>query len=48
MRLGGRSRVVVATMADNAGAIRFYRRFGWERLIHERKGWTRTPGLIAP
>jgi GNAT superfamily N-acetyltransferase len=43
IRLGGRSRVIVATMADNAGAIRFYRRFGWERLVHEQKGWTRGP-----
>lgn len=40
-RLGGRSRLVVATMADNAGAIRFYRRFGWELLVHEQKGWSR-------
>jgi GNAT superfamily N-acetyltransferase len=39
VRLGDRTRLLVATMADNAGAIRFYRRFGWERLVHERKGW---------
>jgi GNAT superfamily N-acetyltransferase len=51
IRLGGRSRLVVATMADNAGAIRFYRRFGWELLVHEQKGWKRAaspaPQLLA-
>jgi GNAT superfamily N-acetyltransferase len=46
IRLAGRSRLVVATMADNAGAIRFYARFGWEPLVRERKGWTRTN--VAP
>jgi hypothetical protein len=39
-RLDPSGRPVVATMADNAGAIRFYRRFGWELLIHEQKGWS--------
>jgi GNAT superfamily N-acetyltransferase len=48
VRLGGRSRVVVATMADNMGANRFYRRFGWERLVHERKGWSRGPDAADP
>ncbi len=43
IRLGGKTRLLVATMADNAGAIRFYRRFGWERLVHERKGWSHSP-----
>jgi GNAT superfamily N-acetyltransferase len=43
VRLGGRSRLLVATMADNAGAIRFYRRCGWERLVHEQKGWSPSP-----
>ncbi len=43
-RLGGRSRMVVAAMADNAGALRFYRRFGWDLLVHEQKGWT----LVTP
>ena len=46
-RLGGRSRLVVATMADNAGAIRFYRRFGWELLVHERKGWSRASSPVG-
>jgi GNAT superfamily N-acetyltransferase len=52
-RLGGRSRLLVAAMADNAGAIRFYQRHGWEQLIYERKGWTRSApvplaGLTGP
>lgn len=41
-RLVGRSRLLLATMADNVGAIRFYQRLGWERLVHEQTGWTRS------
>ncbi len=39
--------MLVATMADNAGAIRFYRRCGWERLVREQKGWPRIPSQPA-
>jgi GNAT superfamily N-acetyltransferase len=38
-RLGGRSRLLVAALEENAGAIRFYRRFGWDVLVQEQKGW---------
>lgn len=48
IRLGGRSRLLVATMADNEGAIRSYRRFGWELLVHEQKGWKRATASPAP
>jgi GNAT superfamily N-acetyltransferase len=44
-RLGGRSRLLVATMADNVGAIRFYQRFGWELLVHEQMGWRRSSAI---
>jgi len=43
IRLAGRTRLLVATMADNAGAIRFYRRLGWELLVLEQTGWIREP-----
>ncbi len=47
LRLGRRSRLLVAAMADNAGAIRFYRRCGWEVLVRERKGWQRAGQMPA-
>ncbi len=41
IRLAGRTRLLLSTMADNDGAIRFYQRFGWELLVGEQKGWIR-------
>ena len=43
LRLGHCDRVVmsVAQEDEDAGAGRFYRRFGWDVLIRQKKGWKR-------
>jgi hypothetical protein len=33
--------IAVADANEEAGAGRFYRRFGWDVLVRERHGWRR-------
>jgi GNAT superfamily N-acetyltransferase len=42
LRFGGCDRIVLAVAPDSeaAGADRFYRRFGWNRLVRQEKGWS--------
>jgi GNAT superfamily N-acetyltransferase len=47
LRLGGRKRIILATMLDNTGARRFYERLGWELLVREHKGWELAPGVLT-
>ena len=42
LRLAGRDRIVLSVTKEDeqAGAGRFYRRFGWEPLTRQQRGWT--------
>ncbi|MFL5802472.1 MAG: GNAT family N-acetyltransferase [Roseiflexaceae bacterium] len=42
LRFGGCDRIVLAVTAESeaAGADRFYRRFGWNRLVRQERGWS--------
>jgi GNAT superfamily N-acetyltransferase len=47
LRFGRCDRIVLAVGADSedAGAGRFYQRFGWERVAHQQRAWQLTSGV---